>query len=108
MLICLIGILSIILFTYARARIEKGYFKVLPLPRLCSPHLIKISMWVRHIQDTISSTTLAVSLKAFDVGKAQGVWIFGKSPAGDQSASLMLMVHPAVTESNSFFQLQVS
>ena len=65
-------------------------------------------MRFRQIQDAVSSTTLAVSMKAFNVRKAQEVWIFGESPVGVQSVSLMLMVHPTVTESNSFFQLQVS
>ena len=102
-----IAVLSI-LFTCGRARIDKGYLEVLPLPRLCSRYLSKIAMRFQQIQDAAFLTTLAVSMKAFNVREAQEVWIFGESPVGVQSVNLRDTVHPTVTEANSFFQVQVS
>ena len=65
-------------------------------------------MRFRRIKDAASSTTLAVSLKHFDVREAQGVWIFGKSQVGVQPANPMATAHPKVAEANGFFQVQES
>ena len=65
-------------------------------------------MKFRRIGDAASSTTLAVSLKAFDVREAQGVWFFGKSHVGVQPTNPMAAAHPTVAGVNSFFQVKES